>query len=140
MKRFVLDASALLMAFFPDEEGQEASQRLIGDWVNSRVEIVAPSLLFLEVTNAVLVALRRKRVSQSKAYDILRAVSELSIPIADRPEPAEIFKIATEHHVSAYDATYAALAVKDFVVITGDRKLYQAIKDERQVMLIGEYK
>ena len=104
------------------------------------MEIIAPSLLFLEVTNAVLVALRRERVSESKAHDILRAVSELSIPIADRPEPEEIFKIAAKHHISAYDATYAALATKDLVLITGDRKLYEALKDEEQVMLIREYK
>ena len=76
MRRFVLDASALLMAFFPDEEGQAASQRLIGDWVSGRVEIIAPSLLFLEVTNAVLVAFRRERISESGACNIIRAVTE----------------------------------------------------------------
>lgn len=139
MRRFVLDASALLMAFFPDGEGQAASQRLLSDWVRDRVEIIAPSLLSLEVTNAVLVAFRRERISQSKARDILRAVTELSIPIVDHPEPEEIFKIAAKHHISAYDATYAALAGKAVILITGDSKLYEALKAEKQAMLIQEY-
>jgi len=139
VRRFVLDASALLIAFFPHEEGQAASQRLLSDWASSRVEIIAPSLLFLEVTNAVLVALRRERISESKAYDILHAVTELSIPIVEHPEPEEIFKIATKHHISAYDATYAALTGKSLILITGNRKIYEALKGEKEVMLIEEY-
>jgi len=86
MRRFVLDASALLMAFFPDEEGQQASQQLLGDWVKDRVEIIAPSSLFLEATNAVLVGLRRERISKNRAYDILHAVNGLSIPVIDHPD------------------------------------------------------
>jgi len=140
MRRFVLDASALLMGFFPDEEGQQASQRLLGDWVKDRVEIIAPSLLFLEVTNAVLVAHRRERISKNRAYDILHAVNGLSIPITDHPDTEEIFKIAIKHKLSAYDATYAALTTEAFTLITGDRKLYEALKGEKRVMLIETYK
>jgi len=140
VRRFVLDASAILKAFFPDEEGQAASQALLGDWVKDRVEIIAPSLLFLEVTNAVLVALRRERISKKRAYEIIHAVNGLSIPIGDSPEVEEIFELAIEHNLSAYDATYAALTTKQFTLITGDKKLYEALKKERKVMWIEDYK
>jgi len=140
MKRLVVDASAILKAFFPDEEGQVASQALIGDWVKDRIEIIAPSLLFLEVTNAALVALRRERISKEKAYEIIQAVKGLSIPVWDSPDIEEVFKLAIKFSLSAYDATYVALAAKPFILITGDKKLYQAVKTEGKVMWVGDYK
>ena len=139
MRRFVLDASALLMAFFPDEEGQETSQQLLADWVRGEVEIIAPSLLCLEATNAVLVALRRGRISQDKAYDILRAINGLSIRIAEPLSTEEIFRIATEHNISAYDATYASLANDEVILITGNKRLFKALKEEGLAMLVREY-
>jgi len=106
--------------------------------VKDRVEIIAPSLLFFEVTNAVLVALRRERISKNRADDILHTVNGLSIPVIAHPDTDEVFKIAIKHRLSAYDATYAALTTEAFSLITGDRKLYEALKGEKQVMLIGE--
>jgi len=90
--------------------------------------------------NAVLVTFRCERISKSRACDILRAVSELSIPVVEHPEPEEIFKIAAKYHISAYDATHAVLATKSSILITGDMKLYESLKGEKQVMLIGAYK
>lgn len=140
MSRFVLDAFALLMAFFPDEGGQETSQQLLADWVRGEVGIIAPSLLLLETTNAVLVALRRGRISQDKVHDILRAMNGLSIPTAEPLNTEEIFEIAAKHNLSAYDATYATLTSKSHILITGDKKLYDASRGEEQVTLIGKYK
>ena len=97
-------------------------------------------LLFLEVTNAVLVALRRERISKNRAHDILHAVNGLSIPVIDHPDTEEIFKIATKHILSAHDATCVALTTEPFTLITGDRKLYAALKGEKEVMLIEEYR
>ena len=140
MKRLVIDASVILRAFFPDEEGQEESQALIEDWIKGRVEIVGPSLLFLEVTNAVLVAVRRGRIPGAKACEIIQTLKGLSIPVTDSPDIEEVFKLAFKHNLSAYDATYVTFAVKTYTLITGDEKLYQALKSEGKVLWLGDYK
>ena len=139
MKRLVIDASVILRAFFPDEEGQEESQALIEDWIKGRVEIVGPSLLFLEVTNAVLVAVRRGRIPGAKACEIIQTLKGLSIPVTDSPDIEEVFKLAFKHNLSAYDATYVALAEKPYILVTGDKKLYQALKEGGRVKWIGDY-
>ena len=138
MKRLVIDASVILRAFFPDEEGQKESQVLIEDWIKGRVEIVAPSFLFLEVTNAVLVAVRRGRITGAKAYEIVRTVKGLSIPVVDY-DIEEVFEVAAKFDLSAYDATYVALADKPYILVTGDKKLYQALKEGERVKWIGDY-
>ncbi len=140
MKRFVIDASALLKAFFPDEEGQLEIQTLLGDWVEDRVEILAPALLHLEVTNAVLVALRRGRISHVRAQEIIHAVDELSLPVGETSAMEEIFKIAVDHGLSAYDAAYAALATEPCTLVTGDEKLYAAVKGKIRALRIADYK
>ncbi len=103
------------------------------------MEIKAPSLIHLEVTNAVLVALRRKRISRVRAQEIIYAVNELSIPIGETPSMEEIFKIAIEHGLSAYDATYAALTAEPCTLVTGDEKFYAALKDKMRVMRVADY-
>ncbi len=139
MKRFVVDASALPMAFFPDEGGQEASQRLLADWVRGEVEITAPSLPFLETTNAVLVAFQRGRISRDKAHDILRAIDGLSIPTAEPLNTEGTLEIAAEHNLSACDATYASLANDEVTRITGNKRLFEALKEDGLAMLMKEY-
>lgn len=137
MRRLVLDASVVLKAFFPDEEGHAQAQALVGDWVRGDVELVAPPLLPLEVTNAVLVALRQRRLSTSKAEEILQAVQDLCVPVQETPEMTTVLRLALKYSVSAYDATYIALAREPFALVTGDRALANALKG--QALWIEDY-
>ena len=76
----IVDASVILNAYFPDET-QEQAQALIRDHVIGYLQLEAPSLLLYEVTNAVLQARRRGRVSEEQADEILSSFDGLGIAL-----------------------------------------------------------
>jgi predicted nucleic acid-binding protein len=136
----VIDASVVLRAFFPDEEGQTQAQALVRAYVLELVEVVAPTLLPYEVTNAVLQAVRRERIELEVAKSILATFEDLEIPTVE-PKPSQTLALAHHHNRSAYDAAYLALAQeRGTQLVTGDRHLYNAVRDQLPwVIWIGEY-
>ena len=140
MRRFVVDASVALKAYFPDEEGHQQAQAVIHDYVLDHTELLVPPLFQSEIANDVLVAVRMERISEELAYEILSQIENLNIPIATPPSPQEICRLAIEYGRSAYDATYLSLIDESSSLVTGDKKLYNAIKDRMtKVVWIEEY-
>jgi predicted nucleic acid-binding protein len=134
----IVDANIILQAFFPDEM-QPKAQALIRDHVSGRVQLAAPTLLTYEVTNAVLQAVRRERVTDENAKAILIAVEGLGIgtePVAWQ----QMLPMARRFDRSAYDAAYLALAeARGEPLITGDLRLYNAVHDHLDwVQWIGD--
>ncbi|HEX05227.1 MAG TPA: PIN domain-containing protein [Bacteroidetes bacterium] len=141
MRRFVVDASVALKAYFPDEEGHQQAQAVIRDYVMDHTELLVPPLFQPEIANGVLVAVRMGRISEELAYEILSQIENLNIPIATPPSPQEICRLAIEYGRSAYDATYLSLLDDTSFLVTGDKKLYNAIKDRMtKVVWIEEYR
>ncbi|HHS98589.1 MAG TPA: PIN domain-containing protein [Chloroflexi bacterium] len=124
----IIDASVVLAAFFPDE-AQPQAQALIRDHVAGRVHLAAPTLLMYEVTNAVLLAERRGRIDPGMGEEILEALEGLGIelvPVVWR----SILPLARTFGRSAYDGAYLALAqARGNVLVTGDLRLYHAVRD-----------
>jgi predicted nucleic acid-binding protein len=124
----IVDASVILRAFFPDEE-QAQAQALIRDHVSGHVRLVAPTLLLYEVTNAVVQAMRRGRISGEEGETILDAFEGLGIEM----EPVtwqQMLSLAQRFDRSAYDAAYLALAeARGEPLVTGDLRLYHAARD-----------
>jgi len=108
----VVDASVALAWCFPDEASEYADGVLVE--LEGRTVIV-PSIWALEITNAVLVAERRKRV---KPPDVRRFVEllggltivEQSQTVADTVR--DVLPLAREYDLSAYDAAYLDVAVR----------------------------
>jgi len=135
----IVDASVILSAFFPDED-QAQAQALIREHVMGRVELVAPTLLLYEVTNAVVQARRRGRISDEQAGNVLTSVEGLGIAL--RPVTwQQILPLALRFDRSAYDAAYLALAeMTEQPLITGDRRLYNAVHEHLGwVQWMGDY-
>lgn len=135
----IVDASVILSAFFPDE-AQDQAQALIRDHVIGQVQLTAPTLLLYEVTNAVLQARRRGRISDEQAEGILSAFEGLGIVL----EPVtwqQILSLAVRFDRSAYDAAYLALAqVTEQDLVTGDLRMYNAVREHLDcVQWIGDY-
>jgi predicted nucleic acid-binding protein len=135
----IVDASVILSAFFPDE-AQDQAQALIRDHVIGQVQLTAPTLLLYEVTDAVLQARRRARISDEQADGILSSFEGLGIAL----EPVgwqQMLPLAIRFDRSAYDAAYLALAQlteQDF--ITGDSRMYNAVQEHLDwVQWIGDY-
>ncbi len=135
----IVDASVILAAFFPDE-AQEQAQALIRDHVIGDVQLAAPTLLLYEVTNAVLQARRRGRISDEQAEGILASLERLGIVL----EPVtwqQMLPLATRFDRSAYDAAYLALAeMTGRHLITADSRLYNAVCEHLDyVEWMGDY-
>jgi len=135
----IVDASVILSAFFPDEQ-QAQAQALIRDHVIGRVELIAPSLLLYEVTNAVVCATRRGRINNEQAKSILSSFEGLRIAL--RPVTWQhMLPLARRFHRTAYDAAYLALAdTSDQPLCTGDSRLYNAVRQHLDhVLWIEDY-
>lgn len=125
----VIDASVVLRGFFPDEEGHAEAQALIRAYAQGEIEFLVPTLLPYEVTNAILQAVRRNRIDLKKGQEILSAFEGLDIPTA-AVSWQRTLELAHTYDRSAYDGAYLALAEETGShLVTGDRRLYNALKD-----------
>jgi predicted nucleic acid-binding protein len=106
---FVIDASVVLAWLLPDEHSTSA-EVLVARAVRERAR--APSLLLLEVGNALVQAQRRARFEPALGDELLDAFTAL--PIALEPISAESLMqasaLARRHRLSVYDGCYLALA------------------------------
>ncbi|MFZ5911759.1 MAG: type II toxin-antitoxin system VapC family toxin [Chloroflexota bacterium] len=125
---FVLDASMTLAWCFYDEGGQQAERVL--DLLSASQAIV-PSLWLLEVSNAVLNAERRNRLTAADSARFLQLLRGLPIQIEDASSIerawGEILNLARAHRLSTYDAAYLELAMRSGAPLaTLDDALYKA--------------
>lgn len=130
MSGLVLDASATLTWCFADEDGAYGEE-LIDEVANSGA--VVPVIWSLEITNAIVVAERRNRLSATDGGTFISLVQELPIAI-DGGSPTVVFgttmELAREHGLSSYDASYLELAVRmELPLATLDRKLESAARN-----------
>jgi predicted nucleic acid-binding protein len=136
----IIDAGVVLRGFFPDEEGQAAAQAILHAYVQEEIELQAPTLLPYELINAILQAVRRKRIDPAKGKEILTAYFDLGIRTV-QVSWQRVFELACTYDRSAYDGAYLALAEETgSKLVTGDRRLYNAVKDHLPwVLWIGNY-
>jgi predicted nucleic acid-binding protein len=125
----ILDASVVLRGFFPDEVGHAQALALIRAYAQEAIELLAPTLLPYEVTNAVLQAIRRGRISLEKGQEIIAVFQELGIPTVEVSWQRAL-ALARAYDRSAYDGAYLALAeARGDQLVTADLRLYNAVKD-----------
>lgn len=136
----VIDASVVLKGFFPDEEGHAEAQALMRVYAQEEIEFLAPTLLPYEVTNAILQAVRRERIDLKKGQEILNTFDSLGISTA-AVSWQRTLELARTYERSAYDGAYLALAEEmGSHLVTGDRRLYNALKDHLPwVLWIEDY-
>lgn len=123
----VVDASVALAWCFPDEASEYADEVLAA--LEGRAVIV-PAVWALEITNAVLVAERRKRVKREDVRRFVELLGGLTIiehsqAVADTVN--HVLPLAREYDLSAYDAAYLDVAVRQGAPLaTLDRALQKA--------------
>jgi predicted nucleic acid-binding protein len=113
----VVDASALGAMAFGEPEGAEINKYLKGQ------TLLAPTLVDYELANLANTKVRRGAITVVQASVVLRAV--LQLPIRRVAVPGEeMFLLATQTGLSAYDAAYLWLArTSDIELVTLDRQL-----------------
>ena len=125
MARIVLDASVTLVWLCDEDPSAARIKRTLDG-----SDLVAPTLWRLEVANVILVRERRKILSQAHALRLLHLLDELPIEfIPDQPSAtaAAIAHTARPHQLSAYDARYLDVAIRQGLpLFTRDVNLHAA--------------
>ena len=133
---FVIDTSVTTAWCFDDEATDETDTLL--DELRSD-QAVVPSVWQLEVTNVLLVAERRRRITEAQAARFLELL--LHLPILLDPSPTDVTAILAagrRHSLSAYDAAYLVLAERLAAPLaTLDGRLVTASRAAGVPLLIG---
>jgi predicted nucleic acid-binding protein len=123
---FVLDSSVAL-AWLLQDEANERTDALADRLEQENAHV--PSIWSLEVGNALMTALRRKRISNGDFERCISALLALPIEVDTAAGLAGVLLIAQRFGLTSYDAAYLELAQRrGFPLATLDEKLRQACK------------
>jgi predicted nucleic acid-binding protein len=129
--RACVDAK-LVIKLALDEESSDKARARWEQWRNEDAEIVAPSLLFHEVTSTLRNKVYRGVMVYDEATEALEALLSLPITVIEVPNRHErAWELATRFsRPSAYDANYLVVAeAMECAFWTADRRLYNAVKE-----------
>ncbi len=128
-EHFVVDNSVVMSWCFKDETNKYADAIL---HKLSEARAVVPSIWPLEVVNVLLVAERRKRLSEADSTRFITLLTQLPIIVEqERLENMmkELLTFARANNLSSYDASYLDLAMKrGYPIATSNNKLIQAAR------------
>lgn len=131
MKRLVIDSSAALGLFLPDESDSVASKKVRAA-LDAGAALHVPAHWWVEFTNGVLMAERRKRLTQAVAMEIIDLIAGLEVVTDDQTETRIVSgaaSLARQHGLTAYDAGYLELAIRTgATLVSQDKELLRAAK------------
>jgi predicted nucleic acid-binding protein len=129
MDNFVVDNSVVMSWCFIDEESVYADSVLES---LKTAQALVPAIWPLEVGNVLLVAERKKRLSEADSIRFLELINNLPISVNQEPPgrmTKEIISLAREQNLSTYDASYLDLAMrKGIPIATLDKEIKKASK------------
>ena len=125
---FVPDASVVAAWVLPDEEASVADLAL--DRLGEEPAKV-PDVFWHELRNLLLSAERRGRIDRRHADASLARLRHLRIQLVPQADDIEVMALARTHRLTAYDASYLALAIREGCApVTLDRRLKEAAAAE----------
>ncbi len=134
----VIDASVVLAWCFEDEAGPETDELLENIQASGAI---VPSLWHLEITNVLLQAERRGRISEAHVAESLEMINALDIEVDEQTSHRagrEIIALARNHKLTTYDAAYLELAMRlGMPLATRDDLLRKAAKKSGLSVLPG---
>ena len=133
-KNIVLDAS-VIVKWFIDENDSDKAEIIKEQFINEKINIIIPSLLYYEVLNAL-------KYSKLFKLDELNLVGESienygfnAVVIKDEIRE-KMVEIAINHDISIYDASYIALAEKfNTQLITADEKISRKLPKNLKALI-----
>jgi len=129
--KYVAGASFLASLFLPDEY-EPAADKLAAKIQTDGA--TAPGLMQLEISNILLMALRRGRISGAQVSQLLQAVDAMPIVLQSLltgSQRTDVLRLAEKHDLTAYDSAYLELAIRfSLPLATLDKKLSKVAKAE----------
>lgn len=129
MTPWIIDASLAMNWYLTDEQDREYSISVFA--ALGQREILVPSLWIYEISNVLLVAQRRSRISVERIQYVLETVTGFNLRIDEIfPESAlRLSRLALHHELTIYDAAYLDLALRSRAPIaTKDKALLKAMQ------------
>jgi predicted nucleic acid-binding protein len=130
---FVIDASVAAAWFLPDEDSDAATviaRRLATE------QAYVPNLFHHEMRNLLVAACRRGRIPEDLFFLQLSKLDKLPVLDCGAGDAVRIAQLALAHSLTAYDATYLALALGESLPLaTFDRELAAAAHIENVPIL-----
>ena len=107
----VIDASAAAAWVLPDESTEQAD-RLLSDLLAGRVRVRVPALWLFETVHLLRSAVVRSRLGEDSAREAASLLGALPLIVesAVATQAVTLLNAALSHGLSAYDASYLALA------------------------------
>jgi len=139
---FTADACVVVQWLIPGEEYEGQAVKLRNDYAEGKVELNAPTLLVYEVLNGLWKAVERDHVKTEDAASILEMFAKIKpksicLELEDEKRTLEI---AVTNHISFYDASYIAAAIKtNSVLITADQSLHNVAKKYVRTTHLKDY-
>jgi predicted nucleic acid-binding protein len=133
--KLVIDAS-FAMAWLGREREGPALAEFEARYHAGQMDLHAPELFVIETTNALWKAVRRQTRTVEESVVMFENLRDVPIQLhrhRDLAVPA--FDLALRRGISAYEASYVALAVREVLpLFTADRKLAAAVEDLLEVV------
>ena len=129
---FVLDASVALLWLIPDSQpaGLPYARGVLEQLKEGQA--LVPSLFFLEVANVISKLEGKGRITEAETQRYLALLGRLNIavdPATAKRALGDTLNLARRHRLSAYDATYLELALREGLPLTTlDTDLAEAAK------------
>lgn len=125
---YVVDASVTIALTMPDEASEYARRMFLS--LGEEDRMLVPPIWAFEVANTLVVARRGSRLADSAANGVARLLQEMPITVLDVSTAealGEVGALAVSNNLSAYDASYLYLAIREGVPLaTLDRRLRTA--------------
>lgn len=132
----VIDASVAALWFMPQADSEKARA-----WLTSDHELIAPDLIYLEVGNVLVRAVRRGEADAARVDEVQNRVLPSLVRLLPSGEHARAaFEIACSFGGSTYDGLYLAVArALDAAVVTNDAEMLKVARraDIKAVPLAG---
>jgi len=129
LSRFVLDCS-VTAAWCIEAEANPSTDRLLDSLQSG--EALVPALWPLEISNVLLTAERRRRLTRAQAFQCLEMLRSLPIVVDESTSSramGETLSLARDQNLSVYDAAYLELSIREALPLaTRDRILAGAAK------------
>jgi len=124
MKSVVIDPSMAISWVLPDERSDLGDSIL---YETGEMRRITTGLFWYEYRSILVSNERRKRLNRSEVPACLAEIQLLKIEEYNLTDHQWVISLAFKHNLSAYDASYLALALEEGAILaTNDRRLAQA--------------
>lgn len=135
-RALALDCS-LTLAWYLEDERTDFTETVFEALTHTTIWV--PALWMLEFPNALIVAVKRGRISDTWRRDILQRAALLPLRVDPTQVPMDrISAIATTFNITTYDAAYLELALRrQCKLATLDQTLVAAARRAKQPVMTG---